>query len=548
MKSIIKTAGIYAGILLVPIWVLAQDDAQDVLPGDEIRVVRAFEPEVNLVSKVNFPPNLPKIAAGDKPKAQQYSFGDYSTSLSYEPEDLRPLKYNPIPITNESMGYLRAGFGNYLTPILNFGIANKDHSKYRVGLNTDFIHSKASKTPFKQYYEFGLEGFGEYYLNNATAGVRVGLDMDRYHLYGMSPEEAENMTKKDVSRAYTVPKFELYFYNHNPNKWNLNFAGNIGFEVAKTNFGNKAVNVNYGLNVHRSFLGDTYKAGVELDGQFNGNTTEAIKKNISGMALRPYGTIRKSIWSLELGPVLMITNGNLYVLPSFQNRIKILEDKLVMYNEWNSEIGYNNLISVYRKNPFLAGHVRYSNYRFQERAILGFRGAVAQGFYYDLKFAQNVWNNAPLLINDTSDFKQFIQVFDEKISAWNGHIEIGYEKQSQYGAKAAFDFYNYKTRTEAEAWHMPKFKFTIAGNYVWNKKLFIGAELVTLGGIKALDYEGNSVTLKTQVDLNFNATYQFKDFLGVYAEVNNVLNNKQPGWFGYERYGFHGIGGVKINF
>lgn len=542
----LKKISLYITACALPALGFAQD--KEALPSDEINVVRAFEPEVNLVSKVNFPPNLPQISTTEKAPQQTYSFGDYFTPLSYTPEDLRPLKYNPPVVQNESLGYLKAGFGNYTTPVLKLGLANKNQTTYRAGLNADFIHSKSKKPKFKQYYELGVDAFGEYFFENLTVGAQVGVDASQYYLYGNQDADVQPENKKELSRRYTTSQFDLYFFNHNANRWGLNFAGNIGAEIAQTNFDNKGANVNFGLHGFKELLGDRYKVGAEIKGTHSINNTLYEKHSVTGVEIIPYGAIKRGVWSLELGPNFLVSNGDVHVLPTFKNRVKILQDKLVMYNEWNSEIGFSNLISQYKLNPYISDSIRFRNYRFQERAWLGLRGTFAQGFSYDMKLAQNVWSDVPLMVNDTLDMKQFVQERDKKVSAWNIHLELEYKIQEMLGVKTAFDYYSYKTKTQEEAWHMPAYKFALSGYYLWNKKLLVGADIYTLGGIKARTIDQSAVTLKPQIDLNLHASYQIKDFLGFFVEVNNILNNKKERWNQYERFGFHGIGGVKVNF
>lgn len=287
----LKVFSIYIFALNIPIAVVAQN--RDTLKTDEINVVRAFEPEVDLVNKVDFPPNLPKITTTDQPANQVYQFNDFYKSIEYTPEDLRPLKYSVEEEDNNSIGYVKAGFGNYLTPVFKLALANKDHSKFQTGLNVDFIHSKSKKPKFRQYYELGVQAYGEYHLENITLGAKLGLDMDQYYLYGMSAEEADSLDKKDVSRKYTVPKFGLYFYNHTANRWEINFAGNLDVEIASTDFSNNGSNVNYGFHAFREFSGDTYKAGLDVDGQYTSNTHDKKSYGRNAVAIRPYGGIKK---------------------------------------------------------------------------------------------------------------------------------------------------------------------------------------------------------------------------------------------------------------
>lgn len=521
---------------------------QDTLKSDEINVVRAFEPQVNLVNKVDFPPNLPKISTTNQPIVQQYTFNDYFSSLNYKPEDLKPVKYTPPTSGNESIGYVKAGFGNILTPVFKLGLANKDQSKFRTGLNVDFIHSKAKKA-FQQYYELGIEGYGEYHLENLTIGAKASLDLDQYYLYGMSEEEALTIgDKKDISRKFTIPRFGLYFFNHSTNRWDMNFAGNFDVEIAKTDFNNQGYNINYDLHAFREFKGDTYKVGLDIDGQFTSNTNPIETHNRKALAIKPYGGIKMGIWSLTAGPVLIVDDGDVFLLPYITNQIKVKDDVFVIYNEWKSSIGYDNMIRIHRENPFIANSIHYHDYRFQERTILGVRGALPIGVSYDVRFGNNAWSNVPLFVNDTNDFKQFEQVHDEKMTAWVGHAEVGYEKPKEYGGKVAFDYNSYSTTHQAAAWHMPEFKFSLAGNYTWDEKLNIMAEVITLGGIKVRNPQLVVEKLSPQVDINLAANYQLNKNIGFFVELNNLLNNKQARWNQYDRFGFQGIGGVKIIF
>jgi len=532
----------------LPAGLFAQTTAKDTLKIDQIDVVRAFEPEVNQVSKVDFPPNLPKISSAEQPAAQKYSFNDIYRPINYKAEDLRPVKYNEPGTADASIGYVRAGFGNYLTPVFNLALANKNHSRYEAGLNVDFIYSKSKEPKFRQYHELDVAGYGEYHLDNLTLGLKAGLDLDQYYLYGYAPVPSDSISKADISRRYTVPRVGFYFYNHATNKWNLNFKGNFDVEVASTDFSAKGTNVKFGADVYREFSGNTYKAGLNLDGQVSSYDNVERSSGRTALTLTPYGAVKMGIWSLELGPVLMIDAGDVHLLPYIRNQIRVKGDALVIYNEWNSRIGYNNLISAYRSNPYLSKYIDYHNYRFQERTILGIRGALPVGVSYDARFGQHVWNEVPLFVNDTSDFKQFTQVYDEKVSAWTGHVEVGYTKTGQYSAKGSFDYYSYSTKTEAAAWHMPSLKGSISGQYFWKDKLTAGVEVIALGGIKARNAQLGVEKLSPQVDINLSANYFLNKNIGFFVELNNLLNNQNPRWNNYERFGFHGIGGVKVVF
>ncbi|MCO5249044.1 MAG: hypothetical protein M9887_08870 [Chitinophagales bacterium] len=525
----------------------AQAQKKDSIKVTEINIIRAFEPEVNLVSKVDLPPDMQKAEDNNPSLLQKYTFNDYFSAINYTPEDLKPVMYRQPVITNESLGYLRLGMGNYLTPVVDFQIENKLQEKYRAGLNLNFIHSKANKTPFKKYFNLGTDAYAEYYMNKMTIGARFSYDMDQYYLYGMEKDKTETLDKKDVSRKYTTPEFEIYFIN-NANRFGIDISGSLGVELANTDFGNKGTNVNYSLHGAKQLLDNSYEIGLNIDGQHSNSKTRTDNFIGNALSLKPYAAVHKSIWDFELGLVFMYNYGKVYVLPSIKNQIKLKDDILVMYNEWNSGLKYNNLVEVEKVNPFISNDVVFSNYRFQERTFIGLRGSMTNGIHYDARFSQLVWNDAPLFVNDTGDFKQFVQVYDKKIKALNPHIELGYGNKGLFDVKLGFDYFKYSTENEVAAWHKPEFQLTLAGKYFWKDKLTVGAEIVSMGGIKVRNAALEVEKLKTQFDLNFSASYQIVNNFSAFVELNNALNNTAARWNMYDRYGFHGIGGIKFVF
>src|SRR5690606_31247643 len=126
---------------------------------------------------------------------------------------------------------------------------------------------------------------------------------------------------------------------------------------------NQGYNINYDLHAFREFKGDTYKVGLDIDGQFTSNTNPIETHKRKALAIKPYGGIKKSIWSLTAGPVLMVDDGDVFVLPYITNQIKVKDDLLVIYNEWKSRIGYDNLIRVHGENPFIANNIDFHDYR-----------------------------------------------------------------------------------------------------------------------------------------------------------------------------------------
>ena len=104
-----------------------------------------------------------------------------------------------------------------------------------------------------------------------------------------------------------------------------------------------------------------------------------------------------------LGPNIVITNRNVYILPEFHNVLSIYKDYFVMYNEWTNQVKINSLNNLSIENPFVNTR-NYTNSLDEKRTFIGLRGSV-KGFGYDVNFSQLVsHSNSQFVTNYDSTF------------------------------------------------------------------------------------------------------------------------------------------------
>ena len=109
-------------------------------------------------------------------------------------------------------------------------------------------------------------------------------------------------------------------------------------------------------------------------------------------------------------------------------------------------------------------------------------------------------------------------------------------------------YFRYELDEEAKAWHMPSFKTNITVQYKFNEKVFINAEVYGLDKTFA-KLPGNEVeTLPGIVDLNLGGEYKFNKYFTMFANLNNLLDQKHLRWYNYPSYGFNAMAGVKLNY
>jgi len=521
----------------------AQSDTTE-LEDENIDIIKDFEPVVQRANKKHFVPLLPTI------KTSQPSFSNYNLPISYEEVDYRPSEIKPLRIPKEDPVslpyiYLKAGFGNYLTPLVDFQVSNKNTEKFRIGAGLQHLSSNRKKIENQRFSETDAEVLAEAYFKGMTMGVQPYYSRHNYHFYGYDQDDT-TFSKDATQNLYQGGGVNIFLFNHEDNALDLDYSSDIGLHSIKDGYGNSEINFNWELGVSKKFR-EIFSVGGDVFLDMT-SLKSIVNQNRFAFGLNPYLEAGKDRWQVRAGLWVLLDNGTFYVLPDIRHQSKLFKNYIVMYNEWIGHLELNSLRTLSAENPWLMEDIRYNHYRIEERNFIGFKGHVPVGIDYDTRFSQIVYYDIPLLVNDTSAFRSFMPRYDDKLKAWNAHVSLGYQYADFLKIRASFDYYNYNPEDEQKAWHLPSFRSGITATYQWNNKLIVKADVFGYSGVNALDADGSVVKLKGTADLNFSASYHLNKHVAFFAQVNNAISLKHKQYYKYPGYGFVALGGIVASF
>lgn len=565
MKNTIVKISLSLVSCLLSLNLHAQNNVDTLPQLDEVDIVKAYEPILISSNKVPFGPNLPNIVK-TKPDAQTYSYSDVKGKIDYKPEDIRPIKSAGKKPEKNQFFYAKIGFGYPLTPLVKLVITNPIQTKYRAGLDVDFIMTFKNKIKYQTYTDLKIKGFGEYFIKKkASLGGEFFYRLNQHNFYGYSDVIANrDSLKTNFNRFGGAVKLRGieesdYYYNgevnftsvtnknvfHNPKELTIGFNGEGGYNFKKNYW------LGAKLNVVNVSYRDNYKDTSFLSFLNNQNhlTLQAI----------PYVKVKFKIWQITAGANMIITNRKFYVLPEIVNQLQIYKDYFVMYNEWKTQVKINSLNNLSLENPFIVTD-NYNNSIDETRTIVGFRGSI-KGFGYDMRFSQLVSRTNAQFVNifvvptSTSEIGFRIQSVSN-LSAWNPHIGISYNKGNMFGAKAWFDYFIYNKNTAYELSYIPKFKAGFSAFYNWKEKLYFNIDVTGQSKVNAVQYNigifdpsaKTLIPIKPLIDVNLSANYFITKNIGIFVDVNNIGFQKWQRFYKYPTYSFQVIAGVKLSF
>ena len=565
MKNIIFKLLITFNFSLITYNVSIAQTKADTLPTlDEVDIIKAYEPILISSNKVPFSPSLPDIAKA-KPDPQTYSYNDVKGKIAYQPEDIRPIRVGQKKAEKNQFIYAKIGFGYPLAALAKIIITNPVQTKYKAGLDADFLFSKNNKPKFQQFTDLKIKGFGEAYIKKmAAVGGEFYYQLGQYNYYGYSDvilnrdslktnfnrfggkvnirniNDADYMYKLDVDFASVINK-NVY---HKPKELTIAVNAEFNYNFKKNYWAGAK------LNVTNVSYNDNYKDTIN---------TALNKQNHLSLNVTPYFQIKYKIWKLMLGPNIVITNRNVYILPEFHNVLSIYKDYFVMYNEWTNQVKINSLNNLSIENPFVNTR-NYTNSLDEKRTFIGLRGSV-KGFGYDVNFSQLVsHSNSQFVTNFDSTTLVNEPMFDVhtiyKLKAWNPHITLSYNKGSQFGAKVWFDYFVYNKNTAVELSYIPSIKAGFSAFYNWKDKLLVNIDIEGRSKVNAVQNQTGAVIpfvrsvvpIKGLIDINLSANYFITKNIGVFVDVNNVAFQKWQRYYNYPTYQFQVIAGAKLSF
>ena len=131
----------------------------------------------------------------------------------------------------------------------------------------------------------------------------------------------------------------------------------------------------------------------------------------------------------------------------------------------------------------------------------------------------------------------------------SGQVKYQYKEKIHFIAKG--NYYLYKPKNLAQAYHKPNFDVTLSALYNLKSKIIIKADVFVIGNQWALTQvkdKGNYITqpvlLNNIVDVNLGAEYRYSKMLSMFVSFNNIANIRYNRWERYPTQRFNFMIGV----
>lgn len=506
-------------------------------------LLRPFRAQLEQSEKRNAEPLLPD-SEGTRTNLN-YQVPTHLLSLDYPAPTLRPKRISPQALPPAYGLYAKAGIGFPLSSLLELSYHEKKAKEWDYGATLK--HQTARGLLENQRFSHnGASGYVQRFLSNGLGiGAKGGLQFEGRNFYGYDADSI-SFERDSIRQLFTNIDLGLELFNAKANKQELQYAANLDFYRYSDRYEARETGISLTGGLEK-WMKEQHQIGAELGLHYNGfvdslEQSDTVNQNRLVVGLRPYYQYHSDLFKVKLGANLGSSEGQFFVFPDVEFRISPIQDKITIYAGATGSIRRNTFRNMSRYNPFITSVMNLRHTR-QQEYYGGIEGNFGE-FSLDAKVFFAPSQDLPLFLNDPSDYRRFIAVYDTvRNFGLQGTVHFKLMKNLTLDGWLRYNAYNLNNFDRA--FHLPILESNVAAVYS-REKLRLEADFFFNAGVPYLDELGSEEMLGALVDFNLSVYYQFSDKIAGFIDGNNLFNNRNQRWFRYPQIGINGMVGIRV--
>jgi hypothetical protein len=559
-KAFLKTSNQQKEMSIIPKYLLAAFAclalsqaaiAQKELEGDNVTVVKSFDAQLLEANKINVPPTLPALDTNTQ--KQTYTVPPHPSNIKYDPPKLRPLGMKAAPKEDAYNGFVKLGAGVPNTLYGEGGYFFKAGEKFDGKIWLKHHRLNADKAVENQRFQStqALVSTNIFLPNNLTTQVNIGYTYDRVNFYGY-PDSLE-FTPERTRQDYKILDLGAKLYNSKRTDSDLNFSVAPKFYLLNDYYSNKETHFELGLSATKWF-NEKHALRINIRPDLTA-FEDTVEQKLNNIYLQPSFTLHFNKLQIKLGGNFVNNRDEFSIFPDAELTLRVWGDGIQAFAGITGDLRKNTFRSLSEYNPFIEirssklRNTSWDNYFGGVKGNLGwieYNGQVGYSKASDLALHQTLFT--------PEGITRFQVIYDTvKIFNIQGTVKLKPMKNLTITGTYSQNVYDTQTTEttadELSPWGLPEVEGDFSAIYTMlENKATLKASLHMADRITFLNELGKREESKTLLDLSIGGSYYFTKNIGVFLDINNLLNNKRERWYRYPTVGTNFLGGFVARF
>ena len=519
--------------------------------------------------------------------------------VSYDIENIKPARLK-ITANGDKLyrGYLKAGAGAYLSPLLEFNYASKrsrDESwGFKGGTNGSFANINGLGNT--KYSDLSLGGYYQKFFMDYDLWSEFDYERNNYQFYGLDYEDIQmydfygidsndSLMKESFMEADSLFKQNYDLFDLHIKLNSLNIGRDTNKLRIKSWIDFHHLNSNYDLSENHFLIG-AHSGWLILDEEFLGtfeldinslNAPETLtinadniiqssnqKNRSSGIIrLNPHIYSRKNNLIVKAGLSVQANindNTKFHIFPDLELSYSLFNNVFIPYGGWVGNVQRNTFNNIRLENPFISEDANLQNTIQKSNLFAGVRGSLSSKFTFNLSASFQKFDSMYFFTPDNiSSYGNKFQMTYDNLSQTSFMGEITYQDSEKLKVSAKGEYFIYDPSNELYAWQKPEFLITLSGLLDLSNKIIVKSDIYLVGQRKVFSHyeplrkydleDGKYVyTLKPLIDMNLSAEYRYNKKVSGFIQFNNFIGKKYQYWSNFPVQSINILGGVTFSF
>ena len=543
---------------------------------ETVKIVADFTPTISDAFKINLNPRIEDTIV-ETPKLA-YSINSVRMNTEFRIEPIKAIKL-PTELQDKLYNsFLKAGFGNYITPYAEYFFNSTRSKDYNAGFHIKHLSSNA-KEGIKgynnsKYSDNEASVYAKYFLTNHTIYGNVNFQRNMVHYYGHRTDSTNDKYKQlykdsDIIQRYALIEFNGGIINTNHDSRRIDHELNFKLYNMADNYSarenNLSLNGFVSKNIAFMSSAKDQKAMISSELKYFQNNNDIVNTGGTDFKVIPQLLTDFDKVKIDLGLNFNIradAASEFHIYPLINVDLNLVNEMLYAYAGVNGELKKNNLREISEENPFISSNteLNYTNNKF--RFYGGIKGNVSKNISYNATLSNTNVHNMPLFVNEIDTAKNAKNLFSliyEDAQILNLKAEVSIQIGEKLGVMLRGNYFNYSMSDTIKAWEKPAYDLRFTTNYHYNDKLILKADFTGLFEIYARAYDVKKVgskkvvyqyaeKLKNIFDINLGAEYVLTNQLSAFINFNNLCFSSYKRWYNYPTQKFNVLGGISYKF
>lgn len=476
-------------------------------------------------------------------KALTYSLSQ--PTYSFEPfrYTLNIKEYQSTGVTTSNQNYMKAGFGNYISPLLQgvYGYVDEDR---RAGIYV--FHESFAKGPIRG--KESASGTTDVILSGDLKGEafifspKVSFSRESFYFYGYNAE-ALDLADPSESNRYMDDRIGV-------NHWD------VSAKLISQTVEGMSIEVKPSFRYTTMGLAGEDGFNTDLNFSLEGRLMYVITDKLTGNLTSEYDFLRYKSGFIQNRNVFQLSPNVRFKEEyfTFKAGVKLAVNSdsadhsaIFIYPDLSAAYEISDALSVFAEvgggmNPYSLNDVRLTNRYLEDSLVLVNQNTLVSfsaGVQYNLRtdlvlkpyLGYKLYRNRALMGPSLTDTARFDIVYDRGDF---GQVDIGVQVKylnNRSTLLADMTLSSYQTDKLEEAWYLPSTRVAIAYTQLVGESFALKANMIILDGIKGVRSSSSEVVdMKAIVDLGVGGTYAINTHFSAFLELKNLFG------VNYERY------------